>query len=376
MNHILSISIFLLLVFRRIYLHYGSISLLPIYDLILFVSAVTRPLKIRGRRAFFDLMASSYLLISAIIGGIFIWQSNLDFVSTVENSYLYLYLILIPLYARGRIFYEIDSEKLFLHGILTAILVTSIQIFINGGHSIVVGDIYGWPNSTFFSSAVFIYGVFSEKHKMKFKILLIILAGFLMVLDQQRGAFLNVTILLILFLLFNSKGKFFKNIIKALALIVPLFLIVLLFDERSSGGFFLSIIYPDEYIVEYSSGADRLAQIIIYINAFSDWEHLLFGYGPSYAIIPTGWNDLHMGYISFIARYGLAAFLVTFFLLYDVIKYSIINVKTSFLSVIFLSILSDALTQTTFDSVPTSAIFILVTLILKSKLYRGGIINV
>jgi len=357
-------------------LHYGSISLLPIYDLILFFSAISRPLKIRGRRAFFDLMASSYLLISAIIGGFFIWQSNLDFVSTVENSYLYLYLILIPLYARSRIFYEIDSEKLFLYGVLITALVAIIQIFINGGHSIVVGDIYGWPNSTFFSSAILMYGVFSEKHKMKFKILLIILAGFLMVLDQQRGAFLNVTILLILYLFLNSKGKFFKNMIKALVLIIPLFLIVLLIDERSSGGFFLSIIYPDEYIAEFSSGADRIAQIIIYINALSDWEHLLFGYGPSYAIIPTGWNDLHMGYISFIARYGLPAFLVTFFLLYDVIKYSIINIKTSFLSVIFLSILSDALTQTTFDSVPTSAIFILVILILKSKIYRGGIINV
>jgi hypothetical protein len=216
--------------------------------------------------------------------------------------------------------------------------------------------IYSHANNTIISILIICYALLIKTSRLG-TIFLLISGAAILLLDDQRGGYLNLLGVLIFF-----KLKDFKSLIK-LSVIIPIIMYLLLkiipyFSGRDPSGFFLSIIFPEKYKDSYSSGAHRMMQITEGIQSItSNWKSFLFGNGPSVQVFEGYFNDIHNGYVSFATILGVPA---TVFLLYTITRI-LINIrkeKPNLFSILFVCMCFDALTQTTFSSVPTASLFL------------------
>jgi hypothetical protein len=339
------IDILLLFILRRIYL--GVLLLgLPIRELIFLIT-------IRSRHFSKRLVFQSFFFFSSLILTILFNLNTFDLnQDSIENSYLLLSLIFLPLIPKLDLSKKNELTILLLCATINLIF---ILMFPPRGVFQLFG-IYSFANSTIFSVLYIGYGFLSQKRNTG-HFVLIILGVLILLLDSQRGAYLSLFLLLFLFKVKKIKDLFFFMLYGSFLVLIFLWLIPY-FSDRDPTGFFMSIFYPNLYADSYSSGLHRIIQIEEGINSLTtSWSNFLFGNGPSKQVFTGYFNDIHNGYVSFASIVGIPTALYFFYIVFTNILKTLNNSPNLF-SLLFVILCFDALTQTTFSSVPTVSIFI------------------
>ena len=335
------IDFFLLIVIRRIYL--GAILVgLPIRESLMILTKRNYSKK--------ELKTSGTFLILLLLSLIANYKSiNLD-IDSIENAYLILSIIAIPFYPTLKL-----SKKRELAILLFAAAINLLFILIFPPRGVFsFFGIYSFANSTIFSVLYISYAVLSQ-NKNSGHIILLILGVLIILLDSQRGAYVSLFLCILIY-----SVKSFRSLL-IYVLLVPFILSVFIllapyFSDRDPAGFFLSILYPERYADSYSSGLHRIMQIKQGIASISEsWINFLFGNGPTKQVFDGYFNDIHNGYVSVASVFGVP--MALYFLVFLIRKiHKVRLLPASLFGILLISLSLDALTQTTFSSVPTAAL--------------------
>lgn len=375
------LDIVLLFTLRRIYL--GGFALIGVRELLYTLAGVVIAVTSKRTRG---LNVAIWSLSFGTIFGFGMtgsWGGSLELLEGLENLYFFAALTTLCFVSVTVRNAAVDFDA----ALVCAISYVFFRHFVLGDRSggFYLGY-YGWPNSTWLAPTLVSYGIYKfykiEKSKLP-AIFMSVIAAAVLIADSQRGGFVNLFLVATL-IVFILRRQVLFQLAKTTFLVgwlAALSYLMLIHDERSTGGFFLSIVRPFDYIDQYSSGASRINQIW---SALEIWtqslETVLIGVGPFEIIIQEKWNDVHMGYVSFLARYGLIAFFLLTVCLWRSFIFctsAIREGRARSVHFLFLTLVADALTQTTFDSVPTAAITILVLAYCSQDMFfRNRVVNV
>lgn len=351
----------LLVTFRRMYL--GGLGVVGIREAFFTILGLVTILRLPTTTYKVVGVCYSLQILVAGFAFLFFWPVQTSLIDGLENFYFFVFVSFI--------FFSSTVVNLTDKQFVTILIFSLCYIFL---YQLVIGDnsggsfrgFVGWPNSTWLTSSIFFwsfYAIFMQRRRQQVGFYIaIIIAGSVMLHDAQRGAFLNLFIVAGLALYRGSILSTLRILPWVLIGIGGMSYLMLLFDERSVSGFFLSIIFPYEYASEYSSGVSRLNQLK---TGFEVWSSspstILLGVGPFSNVLSDNWNDIHMGYISFLVKYGIVLTLPFLCFIAGMLRAVVINIRERqgrLVDFVCICLCCDALTQTTFDSVPTGAICI------------------
>lgn len=313
-------------------------------------------------------------ILSVISVAVHNWKYTLSISDGMENSAFLFFLLIAPFCNLNN--KSLNIDKLIMWGVILGVCVAIINRIAFDTYSLKIGDVYGWANSSIYSAFLigFAFLKITNDKVSPLSILALLLGVIIFLMDQQRGALVNIVG--VLFTFSAARLKFRSTILGVVTLLLILTIVESL--DRRGGGFVQSIIFPAEYAETYSSGLSRLNQIISYIEHFAYWKNWFWGVGPNFSLYESGWNDLHMGYISFVMKWGIITFFILFVMYLPLIKRILtINLRFHRLSGIsefyVLICLFDAGTQTTFDSVPTAYLLFIALVGAWGNCYRESI---
>ncbi len=348
-----SLLILLSFVFRRIWLQITSVAGIPLVIVASILAGLTSAKTFKKKDLFFRLALVASVVIS-VVCGISNWKYSLSVTDALENSTFLVFLLIAPFLSYQRLYINLD--KLIFWGVVAGTMTAIMNRMINDTYALQWYGVYGWANSSIYSAFLLSAGSLCLVRGSRIRSsLAIFLGGVIFLMDQQRGALVSLVGVLLVFGVGRGDYRWF---IKMLFFGFLLLLITESMDRRG-GGFVASIFFPQEYAEEYSSGLSRLTQVTAYIEHFFDIKNLIFGSGPFFSLYTTGWNDLHMGYISFLMKWGVVCSVLLTVLYWPALKL-IFSVnrddleQSRFAELFVLVCLFDATTQTTFDSVPTA----------------------
>jgi hypothetical protein len=341
-------------ILRRIWLHYTSIFYVPISVFITLFFGLYQARRFPKR-----LIIANSIFVFTILSVISIathnWKYTLSISDGLENSAFLLFLLVAPFCKFNNRFLNIDN--VIMWGVILGVSVAIVNRVIYDKYSLIIGDVYGWANSSIYSAFLvsFAFLKITNDKITPFSLLALFLGGIIFLMDQQRGAL--VSIVGVIFICSVVRLNLRSTIFGSVTLLILLFIVE--FIDRRGGGFVRSIIFPAEYAESYSSGLSRLNQTMAYIEHFSYWKNWFWGAGPNFSLYESGWNDLHMGYVSFVMKWGVVTFLILILMYFPVIKrvfkFNLRFHRLSGVSELYVLIcVLDATTQTTFDSVPTA----------------------
>lgn len=358
------LDLVLLLSLRRIYL--GGFQVIGLREMIYAFAGFHAALKLRSVKGFNVALWFFTFATILVVGLSSFWGRSLSFSEGLENIYFFVVLTTLcftSIALRGAV-------RDFELGVMIAFLYVFFRHYVLGDRTggLYLGY-YGWPNSTWLVPAVLSYALYSLYAKTRSRVMPLLLgalAAAVLISDSQRGGFVNLFFVTTIVVFLMRKDILLGPVRTSMLIgcLAGLSFLMLIHDERSQGGFFLSIIRPLEYSDNYSSGVSRLNQITAAIEVWTESvETILLGVGPFENIIYEAWNDVHMGYVSFLARYGVIAFAFLVACLWSSFKFCAMAIRQKrarLVHFLFLTLIADALTQTTFDSVPTAAITFMV----------------
>ena len=355
-----NIDILLLFLFRRIYL--GLTHLVGVRELFYALWGIYLSGRAPSKFIFFSYGLGLYYFIYISIASLFAWKYDYTLEQTLESSYFILSFGLIGFFSLSQ---KISKSGFYNIAACALGYVFLRKIFLGDRSGGEIFGIYGWPNSTWLSASMMSLSIseFLNKQLRTRTVFIFLISAAVLVFDSQRGGFVDLFVAVGLIIVFKKNDAFLRKCITILAVLL-ISLVMLQIDERSSGDFFMSIIDPENYGDDYSSSLSRLDQIVSGLNA---WEEsiktLLLGVGPGAMIINDEWRNVHMGYVSILAKYGLLGAVPFYGFLIMLLVFSLKNIRSNsatIFDIFFICICADALTQTTFDSVPTAAVSIFI----------------